>query len=177
MNNNREKILVILVIAALALYVGDRIVLKPYLASWNARGENIKKLTKQLADGRKLLGDGPQIRADWESKKSNSLTNDVVAARETAVDAVRRWAEESNIIQYTVNPNNPRDEEGFISIENRVDVSGSLTQIFNFLYQLEKDPLAIKLQEFNIDTKDNGATFTMGVRLSGLVLTKPKSAK
>jgi hypothetical protein len=47
----------------------------------------------------------------------------------------------------------------------------------NFLYSIEKDPLALKLEMVEISTRDpEGQVLNLGLQISGLVLT-PQSAK
>ena len=172
MNNNREKLLFILVAIVLGLFAGDRLLLQPYLGSWKKHGDNITKLKDQLNKGNRLRSRERIIRADWDSKKENSLPLDENLAQDSVLTAVRRWGTESGVsLNYT--SSRPREEDTFTSIEGKLDITGSMSQVLRFLYQVEKDPLAIRVKSFDIDSKDNGQTMSMGMIVSGLILTKP----
>ena len=174
MNKSREKLLIYVVIIGLGFWLGDKFLLQPYLSSWKKRGENIKNLDKQIADGKQLIARGPSIRADWKSKRDNSLPLDNDEAGAIVANAVRTWAADAGLVLNQVVSSRARVETAFTSVEDRVEVTGNITQILRFLYQMEKDPLAIKLKTLDIDSKDNGQTLSLAVVVSGLIITKPE---
>jgi len=53
---------------------------------------------------------------------------------------------------------------------------GSLASLTRFLYQVEKDPLAMKVDVVDLTTRDTeGRNLTMALQLSGLVLTPKRN--
>ena len=174
MNNSPEKSrLMIIIIVGFALFVGERLLLEPYFAAWKKYKNNIAKLQKDIADGNRLRAEGGAIRADWKNKKENSLPLDEIAAQEVLSKAVDAWKSQGGVVQNSFTQSRPREDDTFTSIEGKLDISGSSGQVLRFLYAMEKDPLAIRLKSFDIDSKDNGQTLSLGLLVSGLVLTKP----
>jgi hypothetical protein len=57
-------------------------------------------------------------------------------------------------------------------VDCRSDVSGNLQTVTDFLKAMSKDPLANKVESFELTSKDdNGRQLTLGLSLSGLILT------
>jgi hypothetical protein len=53
-----------------------------------------------------------------------------------------------------------------------VDATGDLGRLSRFLYQLERDPMALKLATLELGARDKeGQQLSLGLQLSGLVLT------
>ena len=174
MNNSPERRRqLIIIIAGLALFAGWKIVVEPYMASWKKHNANIAKLQKDIADGNRLRAQGAAIRSDWKNKKENSLPLDEIAAQEILSKAKDAWQGQSGVIQNNFTQSRPREDDTFTSIEGKLDISGNAGQVLRFLYAMEKDPLAIRLKSFDVDSKDNGQTLSLGLLVSGLVLTKP----
>jgi len=52
-----------------------------------------------------------------------------------------------------------------------VEASGNLGTLSRFLYDIEKDPMALKLESVELSTRDNtGQQLTLDLQISGLVL-------
>jgi hypothetical protein len=56
-----------------------------------------------------------------------------------------------------------------------VEASGNLGTLSQFLYDIEKDPMALKLESVELSAHDTGGQqLTLGLQLSGLVLNSQK---
>ena len=67
-----------------------------------------------------------------------------------------------------------RDEHQVL--ECRAEASGSLSSLSRFLYQVEKDPMAMKVDVVDLTTRDTeGRNLTLSLQVSGLVLTPKKN--
>jgi hypothetical protein len=86
---------------------------------------------------------------------------------------LNNWAQKSGIQIDNIAPNwKPGSDASFKTLECRVDVSGSIDRLTQFMYELETDPLALKVQSVEMTSKDNtGSVIALGVQVSGLVLT------
>jgi len=59
-------------------------------------------------------------------------------------------------------------------VDCRADVSGGAGGIEAFLKAMSRDPLAVKVESFDLTKRDdNGQQLTLGLNLSGLVLSEP----
>ncbi len=177
-HKNREQLLLILTITAVVLLVGDSFVLKPLTASWKARTARIADLEKKVAEGTKKLERDRAVRDKWNSMRDNALTNDTSAAESQALRAFERWSRDANVTISGLKPqwkrSNSADE--YQTLECRADATGSLASLARFLYQVEKDPMAMKVDVVDLTTRDvEGRNLTLALQLSGLVLTPKKN--
>jgi len=175
---NREQLLAILAVTAIVLMVGDKFILQPLSTSWNARNKRIADLEKQVAEGTAKLERDRAIRDRWNAMRANSLTNDVSAAETSALGAFDRWSREARVTISSLKPTWKRttEREEHQTIEYHADVTGSLANLAQFLYQIEKDPLAMKVDSVELATRDvEGRNLTLSLQLSGLVLNPKKN--
>ena len=178
-HKNREQLLAGLAITAVLLLVGDSFVLKPLTASWKARTARIADLEKKVAEGTKKLERDRAVRDKWNSMRDNALTNDTSAAESQALRAFERWSRDANVTISGLKPQWKRSNstEDYQTLECRADATGSLASLARFLYQVEKDPLAMKVDVVDLTARDvEGRNLTLALQLSGLVLTPKKVA-
>ena len=68
-----------------------------------------------------------------------------------------------------------RTADDFMTLECRVDASGSLSTLTRFLHEVESDPLALRVDSVELGSRDRtGAQLTLGLQVSGLVLSTEK---
>jgi hypothetical protein len=61
-----------------------------------------------------------------------------------------------------------------MTYECRVDATGDLGKLSRFLYSVERDPMALKLELVELGARDKeGQQLSLGLQLSGLVLNTP----
>ena len=61
---------------------------------------------------------------------------------------------------------------------DRVEASGNLATLSRFLYEIEKSPMALKLDSVEITARDkDGQQLALGLQVSGLVLNSPEGMK
>ncbi len=167
---NREKLLAFAAIVGLTLVAGESWVLKPLVRTWNARSERILRLTKDVNKGLVLLERERTIRNGWAHMKTNALPADPSTAQDEVTKSVFRWQQESGFALTSTKPQK-RQAEDYTTIEFRADGSGNIDAVKKFLYELEKDPLALKIEDLEITARDSeGQQLSLGVRFSGLLL-------
>lgn len=177
-NKSREQLLGILAVTAVVLMVGDKFVVQPLTTGWKARNAAIEKLEQQVLTGGKLVERDRSVRDKWNSMRATALTNDVSAAESQALRAFERWGRDANVTVSGLKPAWKRasDREEHQTLECRADATGSLASLARFLYQIEKDPLAMKVDVVDLTTRDTeGRNLTLSLQLSGLVLTPKKN--
>jgi hypothetical protein len=61
--------------------------------------------------------------------------------------------------------------DDYSTLECRVDAAGTLQTLTRFLYEIEKSPLALKVESVEVTTRDNnGEQIALGILVSGLRL-------
>ena len=168
----RQRMLIIVTIAAVAIFVADRLVFEPLGRSWKARSLRIADLRKEVADGSMLLQREKSLRSRWEMMQTNALTNNPSLAEQQLLKAFDSWSQESRVSITGLTPQWKHDADEYMTLECRVDASGDLSTLSRFLYDIEKDPMALKVESIELSSRDNtGRELAMGLRVSGLVLT------
>jgi len=170
---NRQQLLTIVALVAVALWAGDKLVLSPLMKSWKERSTRIVELRKSLLQGAQLLDRERSIRARWETMRTNTLPNEISAAEGRVLKAFDQWSQDSRISITSVKPQWKQNTDEFKSLECRVDAFGSLSTITRFLYELERDPLALKVDAVELSARDNeGSQLTLGLQVNGLILNE-----
>lgn len=173
---NRQQLLGIVAVAAVALLVGDRLVFMPLVRSWRARSERIAELKRSVTEGKLLLDREQSIRARWAYMRTNTLSGEVSVAENQVLKAFDRWSQDSRIGISSIKPQWKRNGDDYMTLECSVEASGSLPALTRFLYDIEKDPLALKVDAVQITARDdNGEQLTLGLQVNGLLLTPPKT--
>jgi hypothetical protein len=168
---NRQKILTIVAVSAVALLALDRLVLTPLGHVWTKRSERIAELSKKLTQGKLLLGREDQIRNRWSLMASNTLPVNLSMAESKVLKSVDNWTQDSGISFTSIKPQWKQNADDYVTLECRADAFGDMSSLTRFLYDLEKES-ALRVEDVEISSRDNdGQQLSLGVRFTGLVLT------
>jgi len=101
----------------------------------------------------------------------NTLSDDTAEAENEVLQAFERWSQESRISISSIKPQWRRNNDDHMTLECRADAFGSIQAVTRFLYEVERDPLALKVEAVEIAPRDNdGQQLSVGLQVSGLVL-------
>jgi hypothetical protein len=168
---NRQQVLAFAAAAGVVLLVGDKLVLTPLTNSWKERTKRITELTKSVNQGSLLLAREENIRSRWDQMRTNTLPTSVSGAENEVLKGFERWSQDSHISISSIKPQWKRGGDDYRTLECRADAFGSIQALTRFLYDLEKDPLALKVEAVEITARDNdGQQLTLGLQVSGLQL-------
>ena len=171
---NRQQLLIIGAIVAIALFAGDQLVLSPLIKIWGARATRVAELRKQITQGKMLVLREQSIRSRWEQMSRNALPNNSSAAEQQVYKAIDLWAQDSGVALSAITPQWKHDSDDYMTFECRVDAAGDLGKLSRFLYSVERDPMALKLELVELGARDkDGQQLSLGLQLSGLVLNTP----
>ena len=170
--DNRQQALAILAAVAVTLLVGDRLVLTPLTSTWKERSARITELTKSLNQGSLVLAREQAIRARWDGMRTNPLPESVSAAENEVLKAFDRWSRASRISVASIKPQWKHNNDDYVTLECRADAFGSIKTLTRFLYDVEADSLALKVEAIEITARDEGGQqLSLGLQVSGLQLT------
>ena len=168
---NRQQLLAILAGLTLALLLGDRLVVSPLVRSWTARNNLIAQLRKDIAQGSVLRDREEIIRNRWESMRTNTLPENVSLAEDEVLQAFEHWSQVSQISIANIKPQWKQTDDNYLTLECRADAFGSIEALTRFLYNVERDPLALRVEAIEIASRDNdGNQLTLGLQVSGVTL-------
>jgi len=169
--NNRQQMLAVVAAVGVGLLVADRVVMEPLKNAWKERSLRIVELRKAVTQGAQLRDRERTIRERWTGMKTNTLPENISAAENEVLRAFDRWSQESRISIASIKPQWKQADDDYMTYECRADAFGNLQAITRFLYEIEKDPLALKIDSVEINARDtSGQQLSLGLQVSGLRL-------
>jgi len=170
---NRQRMLLIATASVVVLYVLDAIVFTPLEATWKAHSAEIKKLKQDVGRGHGLIDREKQTRQKWADMQAEALPKDAAQAEQDLFSAFDRWGRTANIELGSIKPQWKRGAtDRYSTLECRVDATGTLSSLTRFLYELEKSPLALRVDSVELNARDDGGQkLSLGLIVSGLRMT------
>jgi Tfp pilus assembly protein PilO len=169
--SGRQQWLTIAAIAVVALFAGDKLLVSPLTSAWKKRAASLAELRKEVTQGKGMLEREQSIRRRWDQIRRNTLPNNASSAEQTFFRAIDRWAQSSGVSVTALTPQWRRDSDKFAALQCRIDASGGLGNLSHFIYDIERDPMALKLESLELGARDkDGQQLTLALQISGLVL-------
>jgi hypothetical protein len=176
--NKRQQLLAILAIALVGLFIADKLVFTPLVNTWKARSERISKLKQQVRDGTETLKRERAVREQSDGMRTNTLASAKPEAESQMLKAFERWSQAGGVSVSSIRPQWKEVEDDYKTLECRADVAGSLAAVARFLFQIERDPLGVKVDSMELTSRNSeGSQMTLVVQVSGLLLNPPKQGK
>lgn len=168
---NRQQFLIVLVLAALALYATDWLVIEPTIKWWKSREASVVELRQQVKDGKFLIQHEDSIRNRWAQMQTNALPDSTSLAEQQVLKAFDNWSQQSGASITSITPQWENDQDDYSTLDCHVEASGDLATLSRFLYEIENDPMALKIESLDLSAKDDrGQELTLGLQVSGLAL-------
>lgn len=166
----RQKLLLIIAAVGVLLFVGDSLLFEPMLASWKDRAKRIDDMRLQVSQDKELLQREDMLRSRWDSMRTNALPANQSLGEAELFKAFDRWERASSITRVGMKPQwKQGDDDSYSTLECRVDYNGNVDTIKRFLYELERDPISVKVDSVEISSRDdNGQQLALGLQVSGL---------
>ena len=169
---NRQQILIVAAVAIVGLFAADKILFTPLGHVWSARSDELAKLRKDVVAGRQLIARGAGLRGHWSEMNSNTLPTNPSLAEQKVFKAFEKWAQDSRLSVTSIMPQWKHDSDEYSTLQCRVEATGDLPAVTKFIYAIEKDPMALRMENLEISSRDNeGQQLALGLQVSGLVLT------
>ena len=171
---NRQEFLVALTIAAFALLVTVNFILEPLGGWWSARQAQIKDLRTKVREGGRLIQRETGIRSRWKEMRDNSLPANTSLAEQKLLNAVDGWSRSSGAEVTSLMPQWKNESTNYLTLTCRVETSGNLGTLSQFLYGLERGPMALRLDSLELTARDKeGQQMTLSTEINGLALVQP----
>jgi hypothetical protein len=171
---SRQKLLLFAAATGVLLLLGDSLIVSPLISSWKDREKEIADLTTSNRDGSRLIAREQVVRGSWERMQTNTLPVDASLAGGQMLKAFYRWGQDSGINIVSIKSQEKPGEDEYMMLECRVDATGNMQAVSRFLYEMEKDPLGLKLEAMELSAHDNeGQQLALGLQVSGLILSPP----
>jgi Tfp pilus assembly protein PilO len=171
---NRQQFLVLLTAAAFALLIGNSVIFNPLANLWSSRSNQITKLRNQVKDGNNLIKRESAVRDQWKNMRANALPPNTSLAAQQVINALDNWAGASGAEVSSIMPQWKNDSTNYMTYNCHVQASGNMGTLSQFIYQIEKGPMALKLDSVQLDAHDDlGQQLTLDLQISGLALLLP----
>jgi Tfp pilus assembly protein PilO len=168
---NRQQLLIVLTAVAFVLLVGNSLVYEPLSNLWSARSAQIRNLKTKVTDGTGLIKRAAAIRRRWDDMRANTLPANTTLAENQVLTAFNNWSRSSGAEIQGVTPQWKNDATNYMTLNCRVEATGTLGALSQFLYQIEKGSMALKPDSVELSAHDpTGQTLTLGLQVSGLAL-------
>jgi hypothetical protein len=170
---DRQRWLVIAAGGLVALLVLDTILFTPLTRIWKEHSTEIATLRKKVTEGRALIQSGPQVERTWLEMQRNALPKDAAQAQGEAISALEGWARSANVQLDSQRWQWKRGgTDKYSLLEYRVDATGSLPTLSRFLYEMERSPMAFRVDSVDLAARDeSGGRITLGLIITGLRLS------
>ena len=173
--DNRQQFLVVLTIAAAALFIANSFIYVPLSNVWSARSKKIQDLRTQIKDGNDLIKHEVSWRSRWEGMRTNALPANPSLAEQQLVNALVNWSRNTGAELPSIAPQVKNDSTNFMTINCRVEATGPLNSLSQFIYNVERGQMALKLDSAEFSAHDaTGQQLTLGLQISGLALLEPQ---
>ncbi len=171
---NRQEFLVVLTVAAFALLVGVNFILEPLSGWWSSRQSQIRELHTKVDDGTHLLKREAGIRSLWREMQANALPANTSLAEQKLLSAVDGWSRSSGAEVTSLTPQWKNESTNYLTLTCRVVTTGNLSTLSRFLYDLERGPLALRLDSLELGASDKeGRQMNLSTEINGLALVQP----
>lgn len=171
--NNRQDFLMALTIGAVGLFVAVNFIFTPLAGWWSARAVQLKELRVKVADGNTLLKREADIRSHWREMQANALPANNSAAEQQLLKAFDTWRNDTGAELTSIMPQWKSDSTNYMTLNCHIELGGSLGTLSRYLYELEKSPLALRVDSVELSGRDKeGQQLTLGLEVSGLALNQ-----
>jgi Tfp pilus assembly protein PilO len=171
---NRQQFLIVLTAVLFALLIGNSMIYNPLARLWSARSAQIAGLSKQVKDGNNLIKRESVLRSRWSGMTANALPANTALAENQVLTALTAWSRASSAEVTSIMPQWKNDSTNYMTFNCRMEASGTLGSLSQFIYNIEKGPMALKLDSVELSAhNDTGQQLTLGLQISGLALLQP----
>jgi len=169
---NRQSWLALIAGGAVLLLVLDRVVFTPLTTTWEQRSAEIAALQKSITNGRSLIDRAARTQSLWREMETNALPKDSSQAEQEVITAFDKWGRLSGTDLGSIKPQWKRGAtDRYSLLECHVDATGNVGALTRFLYEVEKSPLALRIDTLDLTSRDDvGQKLTLSLVVSGLRL-------
>jgi len=143
--SRREKWLLVAVVAGVALFAADRLIVAPLMASFAAMDDRADALEAQLADARALVNNAGRIERRHRGYLAAGLDADPSAARALLQRRLDAWSRDSGLGLKTQSAGRVVDREGLAEVTVVVSGEGTLASVERFLREVEQAPFPLRV--------------------------------
>jgi hypothetical protein len=169
---DRQRWLVITAGVCVLLFILDQVAFEPLSDLWDEHSTEIARLETTVRDGHSLITRGPRLQQTWDEMRRATLPRDPAQSEHDVLEEFQNWSRSTGVELGSVKPVwKHGDSDGYSLLECRLDATGALGALTRFLYDLEKAPLALRVESLEFSSRDDtGDRLTLSLTVTGLRL-------
>ena len=168
---NRQHVLLLCTVVVVGLLLADSLVRAPLWNAWKNRSARLTELKTKVRNAEQLIERGESLESRWSNMRTNALPTQSTSAESLVLGAFDRWSKSSGVSVTSLRPQWKQGEREYVLLECQAEVAGTLREVTRFLYELEHDPIGVKVDSATLATRDtDGAQITLSLRTSALQL-------
>ncbi len=166
----RQRLLLLASSVLVGLLALDRLVIGPAVAHWQARTTEIAALERTLSAGRAVIERREQTEAAWRRLREGALPRDPSMAEQRMLSSLETWARAQGVELTGLRPRWRKASASDASLlECRLDATGSFPALVRLLGELERSPLALRVEALELTSRDeNGQRLSLALSVTGL---------
>jgi hypothetical protein len=172
--SQRERMIVIAAISAVALLVLDQVALSPILAKLDQLRSDEKLYSEKLRDASLLFQRRKATEARWNQMVADGLKSDAADTEDALDHAAYEWAQASGLTLKSCTPERTTQRERSEEIPHGEVVlyvvgAGDMSAVAHFLYAAQTSKLPVRPEDVEISSRREAADdLTMTLHISGL---------
>lgn len=172
--SNRERLVGIGAVAAIALFGFDRLVWTPYATHMADLAQQLEAAKADKSKADLLFSQERQARKIWTALQQGGLELNDSQSQSQALHAINAWADQSGVHHLSLKPERTSQEGGFDVISIDMTADGSMQTISRLLWSLETAKIPLRLNEVRIKPhKDDSDDLSVSVNVSALCKPPP----
>lgn len=173
----KEKRLLIIALAAIALLIGDKYIFSPAFAKRNEIKAQKDSASAQLEKAQNLIRSSKSVSGRWQSYQDSGLSAEPQELESTLLRFVDETSRSCGLTLSFVQPGDTDIENGFGTLEYQISGAGSMRSVTRFLYEVETAQLPVKVESFQAGASDeSGRNITVQINISALFIAPEKEA-
>jgi hypothetical protein len=180
--NKREKIMAIVVVAALVLLLGNAVIKKVFINPLEKENSSIEVEKNKIKKYEAELKQKNRMIQYWKSIDKQSLDADPGDAFLTLSARVTTLINKSGLRDVSVKPisismKKNRGIDLYYPIAVNLSAKGTLDQIIKFFAMVDNEPYILKLTGYTLRTESENLLSISNCRIESIVLAEPKLEK
>ena len=169
--SKRERLIMVLTLAAVSILVLDRYVLTPLLDGRSSLQARKARLQGDMERANRLLTRRRQIDQRWNQMLTSSLKRDPGEAESQILHALGNWSEQTGLNLSSIRPERSTEKTDVREITFHISGSGSMNSISWFVWCLETAEIPIKVKVLSLGSRKEGTDdLSLQLRFSTLCL-------
>ncbi len=154
--SKRERLIMVLTLAAVSILVLDHYVLTPLLDGRSSLQARKARLQGDMEQADRLLTRRQQVDQRWRQMLTGSLKRDPGEAESQILHALGNWSEQTGLNLSSIRPERSTEKTDVREITFHISGSGSMNSISRFVWCLETAEIPIKVKILRLGSRKEG---------------------